>query len=206
MDLGLGNLAEVKAFCLSPDLAADTKYDVVLAQIARGVAGRFDRLTNRKLARAEGAIHAFDADRSFYVLPRYPVEEIAAFEQRATLLDDWEDAMDLILQRDDASGILDFLSQLGVRAVQFRATWTGGYWFDSSEDASGVLPDGASPVPGELKEAWLMQTLQEFRAKDTELPTGVGSSKKPAVPRPEAMVLLPEVETTLKGFVRYQNI
>src|SRR6185503_741 len=89
MNLGLGNLDELKRHLLSESMRAQTDYDAKITAIGRGVAGQFDKYCNRSFERAVDAKAEFNSDRDHYYLPRYPIESITSVEQRTTLAEGW---------------------------------------------------------------------------------------------------------------------
>ena len=219
MDLGLGTLNDVKQFVL-PALYLenkDTQYDSVLGVIAKSVAGRFEKYCDRKFGRVVGDQCKFDANRSMYVLPRYPVEVLTALELRAVLIDDWSDVLNTVIQMDETAGIIKFGGWMSDSLVQMRATWTGGYWYETQEplqpdgvtpnpDYPSTMPEGATPLPDDLKGAWLNQIHHEFQLKDQLLPEGVanGAQKSRLNWRLDQAVLLPEVQNVIEQYRRYQ--
>jgi hypothetical protein len=78
MDLGLGNLDTLKAYCQQPAVQADTAFDQVLEAIGKGAASTMQEYCNRDFGRAVGTIDEFTANRSFWIARRYPVESISA--------------------------------------------------------------------------------------------------------------------------------
>lgn len=227
MNLGLGNLSDVRTFVLPPELnvPGDTQYDSVLGTIAAGIAERFGLYTNRS-ARGTSCLGylandqaLFDAHRTHYWLPRYPVTSLAKLEMCSTVDGAWSDVTSAIIQQDLSIGFLDFGAYLGDRILQLRCTYTGGYWFETLEptDANGVatvgypsaVPSGAALLPASLKSAWLTQVLHEFQLKDRLLPesiTGDKGSHKGAAWRLDQMQLLPEVQNVLNQFRRMQVV
>lgn len=200
MDLGLGNLSQLKAWLLAEELRADAGFDAAIAQIGRGVAAQFDRRCNRALARAVGAVAEFSGRRDFLIAPRYPLEAVTLIEVRDLGDAAWRDETASLSHFVAASGLVQFTTLLGAESSRLRLTHTGGYWFDATEDASGVLPAGATPLPEDLRLAW----LQQCRFVWQRLPK-LGVPVNSATP-PTALVemkLLPEVEQTLGDYLRY---
>jgi len=209
MDLGLGNFADVKGFVLTQGLQLDTQWDGVLQVIAGGIAERFSKYCNRKFARVVNDVATFDANRTHYHLPRYPLEIVTKVELRATYQDPWDDITNTIVQVDEAIGQVFFGVFLADSLVMMRCTYTGGYWYDITEPGDMghpvAIPSGATPVPPDLKGAWLMQCLHEFQCKDRLLPVGLADAVKSRTDaRFEQMQLLPEVQNAIEQFRRYQ--
>jgi hypothetical protein len=53
------------------------------------VSARFDRETNRTLARTVGATHEFDPRDTELLVPCYPIESVAKFELKTTESAGW---------------------------------------------------------------------------------------------------------------------
>jgi hypothetical protein len=218
MDLGLGNLADVKGFVLPEAIRADMQYDAVLQVIASGIAERFSKYCNRKFSRVVDELVTFDAMRTFYLVPRFPFEVITKLEIRATTTDAWDDITTAIVQSDPAIGWIYFGCFIGDPICLVRCTYTGGFFYEAQEPllADGVTanpayptaaPAGSFPVPPDLKGAWLMQTLHEFQCKDRLLPVGlVDATKSRSDLRFEQMQLLPEVQNALDTYRRYSML
>ncbi|HWD18144.1 MAG TPA: hypothetical protein VHB20_02605 [Verrucomicrobiae bacterium] len=168
MNIGLGNLTELKGQLLAASLRSDTNYDNVIAAIGQGVAAQFDHYCNRKLARLQNDTDQFRADRRHYYLPRYPVESISQCQRQDTLTQGWATlaVTDLIQQWNLHIGYIAFGATQGDEFSQLLVTYTGGFWFDTSEDGSQTLPVGASPLPADLKFAWYLQCQNVWRQWD----------------------------------------
>lgn len=132
MNLGLGNLTELKAHLLNLALRAENTYDDAIAALGKGVAARFEQATNRKFARVVDDTFETSADREHLSLPRYPIEEISAVGFRENMADGFVDqgAIDAIVQNlIESAGIVHLQSPLGGWKDRIRITYTGGYWF-----------------------------------------------------------------------------
>jgi hypothetical protein len=204
MDLGLGNLAELKGHLLASGLAATSKFDAVIAAIGKGSAATFERYCNRRFGRVVGAQDSFSGDRTTFCLSRFPVESITTVEIRDDMVAGWQaqTVNDVILQRDDPCGLIQFGFVVGIQWTQVRITYTGGYWYDTTEDASGVQPVGSSLLPHDLKLAWLLQCQEIWNSRDK---LGTGIAQKPTdQPKMDGLDLIPQVKSILQGFKRYQ--
>jgi|SRR5581483_3445743 len=168
MDLGLGNLSELKSQILAASLRGDTNYDTVIAAIGLGVAAQFDKYCNRRLGRVAGDFDQFRADRRHYYLKRYPVESIASAQRQDTLTDGWQTlaVSDLIQQWNLEIGYISFIALQGYEFSQLLITYTGGFWYDTTENGSGVMPGTATLVPADIKLAWYLQCQNVWRQWD----------------------------------------
>ena len=73
----------------------DTTYDDLLTSAILAVSARFDRETNRTLARTVDATCEFRADSCRVVLPCYPVETISKFELKTSETAGWSEAPEI---------------------------------------------------------------------------------------------------------------
>jgi hypothetical protein len=182
VNLGLGNLNELKRHLLSESMRAQTTYDAAITTIGRGVAAQFDKYCNRTFERAVDATAEFSAERDHYYLPRYPIEAVGLVEQRNTLTEGWVPlpANALIFNRDDAIGLIHFYGSVGNWAVRLRVTYTGGYWFETlepaEEDYPSAQPEGATGLPADVKLAWLLQAGRIWELID-KLGTNISPDK-----------------------------
>lgn len=210
MDLGLGNLIELKRRLLPATMLTQTTYDAAVTQIGRGVAGLFEKFCNRQFARLAGAVDQFSGDRTSYITARYPLETITTLEQRDTISTGWVvQSLDLIINRDDSAGLLQFGAVLGSYLSQCRLTYTGGSWFDTSETdpPSRTPPAGATLLPDDVKEAWFLQCEAEWQVRDklgtNLLKAGGGEAALLGLSLP-GLDLIPIVKTKLAGHRRFQ--
>lgn len=207
MNLGLGNLLELKEQLLAVGLVASSEFDTRIAAIGKGVAGQFERYCNRRFERVAGAVDEFSADRRVWVVNRYPIETVTSIAQKddeATGFVAMDD--DLILIRDDKAGLVKFGGMLGSHLSQVRITYTGGYWFDTTEDGTGVMPAGATALPDDLKLAWYLQ-CQEVWMKGDRLGQNISGDKTNTFVSQLLMALdwVPAVKQMLNaGYVRNQ--
>jgi hypothetical protein len=177
MDLGLGNLISLKRHLLAPDLQAEATWDNMIVDIGRGVAAHFERFCNRLWAYTVGEIDEFTADRQSWILRRAPVVSITSVEGRDDLAAGWVSlgAVNSVLINWGAkSGLVDFGAVQGDHATRLRITYTGGYWYDTTEDATGVQPVGSTALPAHVRAAWLLQCEKVWEVID---PLGTGIAK-----------------------------
>ena len=102
------------------------------------------------------------------------------------------------------AGIVDVGGWLGGRYQRLRFTYTGGFWFDTTEDFSGTQPVGSTLRPDELFLAWLTQCEATWQLHDKlgrSIAEGPESRRNMNL---SGLTLVPEVEATLKNFIRYQ--
>lgn len=145
MDLGLGNLSELKTHLLNEGLRSQTRFDAALADLGRGVAAQFEGYCNRRLGRLVGDTFECPADREFVILPRYPVEELTRVELRESLRTGWVDqgAVEAVVaQLSERAGIVQLAEPLTAPGAQLRFTYSAGYWYPTS----GIPPIKAGTI------------------------------------------------------------
>lgn len=167
MDAGLGNLKSLKAQLLNETLRAGDDYDDQLTAIGQGVARAFDKYCNRGFTRTEDDLYIASADRDHLWLPRTPVEEIAEIALKTSHETGYVEQASLIQNRDDSTGLVVFSARPGCWNQFVRVTYTGGYWFNTSEDEF-PMPDGATALPEDVRLAWINQCRAVWSAVDKQ--------------------------------------
>ena len=90
---------------------------------------------------------------------------------------------------------------LGAFGSRLRITYTGGYWWDATENNTGVKPAPAIALPDDLKLAWVLQCSHLWQSKDR---LGAGVSKEPGkFSALKEYDLIPEVSALLRDYVRF---
>jgi hypothetical protein len=202
MDLGLGNLAELKARLL-PSSYTQTAFDAVIAQIGRGVASMFDGYCNRSFGRVAGDKDYFTGDRFTWIVNRFPLETVTLLEVRDSLDSGWVTQSGLIINQQDVAGLIQFGAALGNHFSQVRLTYTGGYWYDITEDNTGVMPGTATLLPYDVKECWFLQCAHTWDKRDV-LGVKLAGTDPSSKSKLQELDLVPAVKQTLDGYVRFQ--
>ena len=158
-DAGLGTLGELKRYLLNEGIADETGYDEAILALGRGVAGLFDRYCNRTFKRGASITEDFRGGTDLILLGRYPVESVASVGLKSTGESTFTTQTDIVDTVGLNSGILQLVSELGTHRDQIRVTYTGGYWYDPTDDGTGTQPTGAALLPYDIKLAWLNQCL-----------------------------------------------
>jgi hypothetical protein len=147
--------------------SADPTYDAVLMQAIAAVSARFDRETNRTLARTENGTFEFLADAREIVVPCYPIESVARFELKTSETTGWQAQAGVeYLIRHSVISLSTALSDLQLSASNLqpalaRVTYTAGYVLPGSD----AIP-GATPLPADLEQAAIEQTAFWFQTRD----------------------------------------
>src|SRR3954464_1817588 len=69
--------------------ALDVQYDALLTTAITAVSFRFDKETNRTLARTTDSTFEFSADDAEILLPCYPIESVTKFETKISESAGW---------------------------------------------------------------------------------------------------------------------
>lgn len=186
MNCGLGNLDTLKRHLLpAGTMAGEARFDAVITDLGQGVADEFENVCNRKFCRLVGATITFQADRASFVLPRFPVEAIAAVELESNGADGFvAEELTLIQSSSPESGLvyLPERPDAGKYWGHIRFTYTGGYWFEvlepDDEGYPSTMPATATALPNGLRLAWLNHCRQVWNVWDK---LGLGLVDKPSV-------------------------
>jgi len=204
MNAGLSNLITLKRELLLASDAAGTDYDAAVAALGLGVASMFESYCDRKLLRTVDDVFECPADRYSVVVPRYPIEAVNSVEMRDSIASGWEEQADLPDNYLPEAGLVQFGAMPGVYPATLRITYTGGFWWDTSEDSSGTKPTGATAVPTALVSAWHLQCKFFWDRRSIEDRAKAGFTDKESerfvTPSDE---LLGSVKTIIATFRRY---
>jgi hypothetical protein len=208
MNIGLGNLTELKGQLLAASLRTDSNYDAVIMGIGLGVANLFDQYCNRTFCRTAGAVDTFSADRRHWYLRCFPVETISAVAKKDDETDGFvasappPDSSSLIQQTQLDQGYIMFISLQGYFFSRIQVTYTGGFWFDTTENGTGVMPGTATALPGAVKSAWYLQCQHVWKRWDK---LGAQIAQNPeAQAALQGVELIPLVKEMLQPFKRMQ--
>lgn len=205
MDAGFGGVTVLKQRLLAESLRSRTDWDETLAAIGRAVVTLFERHCNRLFGFSDQARDTFPAHLVCWTLRRYPVYRLEKLELQGVGGDWRETDITHIRWIDPQAGLIDFATALGSAYELGRVTYSGGYWWDTSEDGSGIPPPGIEQLPPDLREAWLIQSEAVWSARD-RLGLRITQSGSPATEQ-QALVqlqLVPMVRDILQPYIRWQ--
>jgi hypothetical protein len=171
MDLGLSNLINLKNRLLPSDFVGGSTYDTLITQLGRGIAYSFEEFCNRKWHRHVGHEDIFTADRTCWIASRFPLETITAVDVKTDEASGWISAGSVngaIESFNPQTGVIHFPSLLGDPTTFVRITYTGGYWYDTTEDNTGSLPSGATRLPYSIEEAYYLQAMKVWETIDKQ--------------------------------------
>jgi hypothetical protein len=159
----LTQLATVKSRLAILD--SDTTYDALLTNAIKAVSARFDKETNRTLARTVGATHEFDASETEISPPLYPIESVTKWETKSSESEGWveQTGIDYLIRRNCVISLRSPLA-FSLQPSAFplaRLTYTGGYLLPGS---AGV--PSATRLPDDLEQAVVEQVAWWFQNRD----------------------------------------
>src|SRR5437773_429090 len=141
-----------------------TDYDDLLTTAIKAVSARFDRETNRTLARTVAVCQDFDANDTEILPPCYPVEAVTKFELKTNETDGWSEqtGVQYLIRRQCVISLSSPLSTINSQPSTCRVTYTGGYVLP------GDTPDtGQTALPDDLEQAAVEQVAYWFRNRDS---------------------------------------
>lgn len=205
MNAGLTNLSTLKKLLLPDTLSGEMKFDDEILLLGLGVAGYFESFCNRRLGYLENDTIQFSGDRPHYYLPRYPLTEVVRIEMKYFETDNWTEITGQPITVNKESGMVHFGYTLGRFPLQVRATWSGGYWFETAEpDDEGypsAKPEAATALPDVIRAAFHLQCHHIWDQKDK---LGSNLIEKPLVSTVQSLEMSPMIKAMLQPYIRYQ--
>ena len=211
MNAGFSNLDTLKKQLLANTLKNDTRFDKLILSLGLGVATQIENACQRRFALATGDTETFPADRAEFLLSRTPVTAVTLIELKIAEADGWVAQTDpnFIRALNLVNGIVDCGPEdCGPYYGQVRITYNGGYFWEQLEPDDTAyptaLPAGATPVPADLVNAWLLQCRHVWNQLD-KLGTNIlkaGEDKSLRFPEDFA----PTVEKSIGQFIRYKLV
>ena len=184
-------------------LDTDTTFDTLLTSAIKALSTRFDKETNRALARTENATFEFDPTDTDLCPPNYPIESVTRFQTKTSEADGWSEvtAPQYIIRHSCIISILAFSVQplafpFSLQPLAFRLSYTGGYVLPG--DTPGP---GQTPLPDDIEQAAVEQIAFWFQHRDKlglKISWPSGGEYKQVL----AQDLLPSVQATLAQYRR----
>ena len=155
MNAGFSNLTFLKRRLLLASDAEGTAYDEAVTALGLAVFGYFEAECDRKFARVVGDTYECEASKRYAVVPRYPIESVTKLELRTSTTEGWVEQTAVPVNFNKSAGVVTFTLLPASSDDVVRLTYTGGFWWDTSEDSSGTKPTGAEALPHGLLLAWV---------------------------------------------------
>ncbi|HEV2207919.1 MAG TPA: hypothetical protein VG167_04040 [Verrucomicrobiae bacterium] len=144
--------------------AADPTNDALLTSAIKSLSARFDKETNRTLARTETATFEFNPTDTELAPPCYPIESITKWETKTSEATGWQEIIPapayLIRHSCIISLYPPFSPQPSAPSLS-RVTYTGGYVLPGTDPAPGQ-----APLPDDLEQACVEQVAYWFQNRD----------------------------------------
>jgi Phage gp6-like head-tail connector protein len=142
----------------------DSSTDDILTSAIKAASARFDKETNRTLARTENATFEFDPADTELSPPAYPIESVTRFETKSTEADGWQeitDPPDYLIRRACIITLASPLPTLNAPRSTARLPYTGGFLLPGTDPAPGQ-----TPLPADLENACIEQVAFWFTNRD----------------------------------------
>lgn len=204
MNAGLSSLAKLKQAVLPDSMRASAMWDDTLLALGLGVADAIESHLDRKLGWKVADVALCEAQSLVISLPRYPVSNVSAVERQAAPNQTWESVSGSVTRYSLPSGIIYFRNPPGDDAATLKVTYSGGFWWDTDEEGTGEMPEGATALPAALFTAWAMQVQAQCNALDlfgAQSGKDVLGSTSNLLTNADAFI--PAVVTMLKPFRRF---
>jgi hypothetical protein len=143
-------------------LDTDTTNDALLTSAITALSARFDKETNRTLARTASATQEFPGNDTEILLVCYPVETVTKFETKSTESEGWQEKTntDYLIRSGCIISLPSPISYLPSSSL-CRVTYTGGYVLP------GTAPSpGQTPLPSDLEQACVEQIAYWFQNRE----------------------------------------
>jgi hypothetical protein len=147
----------------------DTTYDNLLTATISAISTRFDKETNRTLARTTGITEEFSADQTEILVPCYPIESVTKFELKSTEAEGWieQTGIDYLIRRKCIISLALPLSLSSPSSISnlpspvARVTYTGGYVLPGATPSAGQ-----TALPDDLEQAAVEQVAHWFQTRE----------------------------------------
>jgi len=198
LDAGFSSLDYLKSRLLPAGGQEITDWDGPLCSLGLAVARKFCGHCSRVFDRTEDQVDEFSAGNTVLVLRAIPVESITSVQIRG-----FTGALTTFTggyQLDKSAGLMIFQNIVGVATERIVVTYDGGFWLDDYNP----MPTGATPLPDDLLEAWVMQCQAWADARNLfgTVSLSGGEKSKPSI---SSAALTDEVASMLAPYRRYSG-
>src|SRR4051812_31113608 len=117
----------------------DLTYDTILTNAINAISFRFDKETNRTLARTVNITQEFDAADTEICLDCYPFESLTRFELKSTEAEGWieQTGIDFLIRNGCVLTLHSAFRTPQSALGQARITYTGGYVLPGTTPGAG---------------------------------------------------------------------
>jgi hypothetical protein len=142
-----------------------TDYDGLLTAAVKAVSARFDKETNRTLARTTGYTDEFPTDQTEIPAANFPIESVTKWETKSNETDGWTEqtGVKYLIRRSCVISLQTPFSSLltSTSPGLARVTYTGGYVLPGDTPAADQ-----TDLPDDLDQAAIEQVSYWFRNRD----------------------------------------
>jgi hypothetical protein len=141
----------------------DLSSDAILTSAINAVSVRFDKETNRTLARTTAATQEFSGDDTEICLASYPVESVTKFELKQNETEGWieQTNVECLIRRACVLSLGQALCATRLAPSVARVTYTGGFVLPGT-----TVSPGQTLLPSDLEQAAVEQVASWFQTKD----------------------------------------
>src|SRR3954469_1410093 len=141
----------------------DLTYDTILTDAINAISFRFDKETNRTLARTVNITQEFDSSDTEICLACYPFESLTRFELKTTEAEGWveQTGTDFLIRRSCVISLNSAFCTPHSALGQARITYTAGYVLPGT-----TVGAGQTALPSDLEQAAVEQVAAWFQNRD----------------------------------------
>ncbi|HWW00458.1 MAG TPA: hypothetical protein VNZ64_12230 [Candidatus Acidoferrum sp.] len=153
-------LTTVKSRLTIPD--ADTTNDALLTGAIKAVSARFDKETNRTLARTVGFQQEFDPADTELLATCYPIESVTKWETKSSESSGWQEqpAPDHLIRSACVISLQSPFILCPSSFILWRVTYAAGYVLPGTTAGTGQ-----TPLPDDIERAAVEQVAFWFQNK-----------------------------------------
>lgn len=199
-DAGFGNLGVLRGLVLAEEQSSLTDWDTALQQIGLGVVQAFEGYCGRKFYRQTSIVEEMSLVGSTLQVQRYPIESVTSVQYRTDEDDSYSTGE--IQQVSESAGLI-YCYEWFRLGYSVKVTYDGGYWWDTSDDDSGSLPEGATAIPDDLVDAWAAQVQHVAEARNIFGGAAAAANPKKGDQTAANLDFIPYVSAVLD---RYRNL
>lgn len=196
----LSSLTQLKAFLLPPAMRERTDFDEQLQVLGHGVQALMEGHCNRRFERVMGDLFQDAADKYVFSVPRFPIEEVTLVTLQTDVATDITDTVHRVSQK---AGLVHLNAVPGCGDDGIDITYTGGFWWDTTEEQSGEMPGAATALPLDILTAFYQQMKAACEASDLFGLQAASSDEKTKLPPRQDIDLVPMVKTILNPHRRF---
>lgn len=165
MNAGFSSLSMLKSLVFPSEYEDKTEFDEKLRHIGLGVASQFETRANRRFSRVVDRAEKKAVTGMVLQVDHFPIESVS--QVTFLLAGEAADNADVLTpdRISEETGIIH-IDCFARQRDTVTVTYTGGYWWDTSEENDTSIPTGATPIPDDLFDAWITQVQAVIEARN----------------------------------------